>query len=205
MLALHLVLGGLLAKAAATCTYPSLYSATIEELTSGLESGCFTSVDLVNTYLARIAEVNDDLHAIIELNPDAISIAASLDAERKNGTVRGPLHGVPILVKDNIATFDSMNNTAGSYALVGAKVPRDSGVVAKLKAGGAIILGKANMSQWAMYRSFNSTSGWTARGGQTYGGYYPQMDPYVCTIPLMHSMPRPTGLLPLRCMSVDGP
>jgi amidase len=193
MLSFHLLLGGLLAKAAATCVYPSLSSITIEELTSGLETGCFTSVDLVNTYLARIAEVNDDLHAIIELNPDAISIAASLDAERKNGTVRGPLHGVPILVKDNIATFDAMNNTAGSYALLGAKAPRDSGVVAKLKAGGAIILGKANMSQWAMYRSYNSTSGWTSRGGQTYGGYYPLMDPYVCVVrlaPSIHSVIR---------------
>jgi amidase len=179
-------------------SFPSLYSATIEDITSGLENGDFTSVDLVKTYLARTAEVNDNLHVVIEMNPDAISIAASLDEERKNGKVRGPLHGIPILVKDNIATFDKMNNTAGSFALLGAKVPRDSGTVAKLRSGGAIILGKANMSQWylsllafdvhalayriyrAMYRSTNTTSGWTARGGQTYGPFFPHMDPYVC-------------------------
>lgn len=182
MILTGIVLSALCANAAATCTYPSLYSATIEDLTTGLEKGCFTSVDLVKTYFARIAEVNDDLHAVIELNPDALSIAASLDAERKNGTTRGLLHGIPILVKDNIATFDQMNNTAGSYALVGAKVPRDSGTVARLRAGGAIILGKANMSQWAMFRASNSTSGWTSRGGQTYGPYYPHMDPYVCPL-----------------------
>lgn len=175
-----IVVGALCAQAAAAiCTYPKLYSATIEELSSGLEKGCFTSVDLVKAYFARIAEVDEDLHVIIELNPDALLIAASLDAARANGTILGPLHGVPVLVKDNIATFDQMNNTAGSYALVGATVPRDSGVVARLKAGGAIILGKTNMSQWAMFRSSNSTNGWTSRAGQTYGGYYPNMDAYV--------------------------
>ena len=171
-----------LAQTLLTCTYASLYSATITDLSHDLEGGCFTSVDLVSTYLARIAEVNDNLHSIIELNPDALSIATALDIERQNGAVRGPLHGIPILIKDNIATFDKMNNTAGSYALLGATVPRDSSVVAKLKSGGAIILGKANLSQWAMYRSFNSTSGWSSRGGQAYGPYYPQMDPYVLTL-----------------------
>jgi amidase len=145
--------------AIASCTYPSLYSATIEDFTSVLESGCFRSVDLVQSYLARIEEIHDGLHAVIEMSPDALSIAASLDEERKNGTIRSPLHGIPILVKDNIATFDQMNNTAGSYALLGAKVPHDSGTVSKLKSAGAIILGKSNMSQWVMYHSTNSTSG----------------------------------------------
>ncbi|KAH8897436.1 amidase signature enzyme [Thozetella sp. PMI_491] len=173
-------MGALSAQAAAavSCSYPSLYSATLHDLASSLESGCFTSVDLVKAYVARIQEVNETIRAMVELNPDALSIAASLDAERKSGATRGVLHGIPIVVKDNIATYDQMNNTAGSYALLGAKVPRDSGVVAKLKAAGAIILGKSNMSQWAMYRSTNATSGWTARAGQNYGPYYPLMDPY---------------------------
>ena len=180
MLLYTVSLAVLLGQAFSQCTLPSLYSASIEELNSGLENKCFTSTDLVGAYLSRIEEVNDDLHAVIEINPDALEIAASLDAERGNGTVRGPLHGIPILVKDNIATFDQMNNTAGSFALLGAKVPRDSGTVAKLRAAGAIILGKTNMSQWAMYRSTNTTSGWSSRGGQTYGPFYPNMDPYVC-------------------------
>jgi amidase len=179
MLLFLLTFGAFWAQALAQCELPSLLSATIEDLTTGMESGCFTSADLVSAYLARIAEVNDDLHAVIETNPDALTIAQALDQERANGTTRGPLHGIPILVKDNIATFDAMNNTAGSYALLGAKVPRDSGTVAKLRAAGAVILGKANMSQWAMYRSFDTTSGWSSRGGQTYGPFYPQMDPYV--------------------------
>lgn len=166
-----------------SCTYPSLYSATLEELTSGLESGCFTSVDLVRAYLMRIAEVNDTLHAVIELNPDALFIAAGLDAERSNGKTRSPLHGIPMLIKDNIATFDKMNTTAGSYALLGAKVPRDSGTVKKLRAAGAILLGKTNLSQWAMFRSGNTTSGWSSIGGQTYGPYYPNQDPCVWYTP----------------------
>ncbi|KAJ1540156.1 hypothetical protein HK405_011831, partial [Cladochytrium tenue] len=161
-----------------SCSVPSLYSATITELTAGLDRGCFTSVDLVTAYLARIDDVNSELHAVLEVNPDALAIAAALDAERQAGTTRGPLHGVPILVKDNIATFDQMNTTAGSYGLLGAKVAEDSTVVAKLRNAGAVILGKANMSQWAMYRSSNSTSGWTSRGGQTYGPFYTHMDPY---------------------------
>jgi amidase len=167
----------------AQCTIPSLYGATLEELNEGLTNKCFTSVDLVSAYLARIEEVNDELNAIIEVNPDALEIAASLDAERSNGTTRSLLHGIPIMVKDNIATADKMNNTAGSFALLGAKVPRDSGVIARLRKAGAILLGKSNMSQWAMYRSTNTTSGWSARGGQTYGPFYPLMDPYVSSPP----------------------
>lgn len=138
-------------------------------------------------------EVNSTLHMVTEINPDALAIAAELDAMRANGTILGPLHGLPILIKNNIATADQMNNTgrfsrcqaesnadeviAGSFALLGAKVPRDSTMAAKLRKAGAIVLGKTNLSQWANYRSVNSTNGWSAYGGQTEGAYYPQQDP----------------------------
>ncbi|MCJ1271812.1 hypothetical protein MMC22_011717 [Lobaria immixta] len=163
--------------------FPNLLDVTTQDLTFGLKSGLFSSVDLVKAvkyvqaYIARIEEVNPILNVITELNPDALGIAANLDAERKNGTTRGPLHGVPIIIKNNIATMDRMNNTAGSFALLGAKVPRDSGVAAKLRAAGVIILGKSNMSQWTNLRSLNSTNGWSAYGGQVYAAYYPQQDP----------------------------
>ena len=112
-----------------------------------------------------------------EINPDALSIAATLDSERGNGKVRGPLHGVPILIKNNIATMDKMSNTAGSFALLGAKVPADSTLAAKLRAAGVVILGKSNLSQWANFRSNNSTNGWSAYGGQTFAAYFPEQDP----------------------------
>ena len=157
--------------------FPSLLDVTAEDLLVGLESKLFTSVDLVNAYVARIYEVNDTLHAVTQLNPDAISIAQTLDEERADGTVRGPLHGIPILIKNNIATNDSMDNTAGSYALAGAKVPRDSTIAAKLRNAGAIILGKVNLSQWANFRSDNSSNGWSAIAGQVIGPYFPDQDP----------------------------
>ncbi|KAK7184016.1 amidase [Paraphaeosphaeria sporulosa] len=157
--------------------FPKLLDATASELTAGLEKGEFTSVDLVQAYTARILEVNSTLHMVTELNPDALKIAKALDAERKTGKCRGPLHGLPILIKGNIGTDDLMNTTAGSYALVGAKLPRDSTVAAKLRKAGAIILGKSNLSQWANFRSSNSSNGWSAYGGQTYGAYYPKQDP----------------------------
>ncbi|OCK99205.1 amidase signature enzyme [Cenococcum geophilum 1.58] len=156
---------------------PQLIDATIETLTAGLDRRQFTTVDLVKAYLARIAEVNDALHAVTEVNPDALAIAAELDAERAAGSIRGPLHGIPILVKNNIATYDKMNTTAGSWALLGAKVPRDATVAQKLRAAGAILLGKANLSQWADWRSLNSSNGWSALGGQVYGPYFPDEDP----------------------------
>ncbi|KAF2084470.1 amidase [Saccharata proteae CBS 121410] len=156
---------------------PNLIDATTEDLAIGLEKGLFTSVDLVNAYTARIKEVNDTVHAVTELNPDALLIAKQLDLERANGTTRGPLHGIPILIKNNIATMDKMNNTAGSWALVGAKVPRDSAIAKNLRKAGAIILGKTGLSQWANYRSNNSTNGWSAYGGQVYAAYYPMQDP----------------------------
>ena len=156
--------------------FPRLIEASIEDLTYGLESGLFTSVDLVNTYIARIAEVNSILKAVTEINPDATAIAAALDEARSLGEIYGPLHGIPILIKNNIATADKMNNTAGSYALLGAKVVEDSTIAAKLRKAGAIILGKTNLSQWANYRSSNSSNGWSAHGGQVEGAYCPQQD-----------------------------
>lgn len=128
----------------------------------------------------RIEEVNPLLNAVTEINPDALSIAAALDTERANGTIRSPLHGLPMLIKNNIATKDQMNNTAGSYSLLGATVPRDATVAAKLRAAGVVLLGKSNLSQWANFRSSNSSSGWSAYGGQVTGAYHPDMD--VCTI-----------------------
>lgn len=157
--------------------FPPLIEATLDDLVSGLDSGLFTSVDLVNAYTARILEVNSTLRMVTELNPDALSIAARLDSERASGTSRGPLHGIPILIKNNIATDDKMNNTAGSYALLGSKVPSDSTMAAKLRKAGAILLGKTNLSQWANYRSDNTSNGWSAYGGQTEGAYFPGQDP----------------------------
>ncbi|OBT66750.1 hypothetical protein VE03_04062 [Pseudogymnoascus sp. 23342-1-I1] len=155
---------------------PSLYEADIDTLARGLKSREFASVDLA--YIARINEVNDALSAVTEVNPDALFIASVLDNERSEGVVRGPLHGIPILIKDIIATNDSMNNTAGSYALVGAKVRTDSTIAKKLREARAIILGKTNPSEWGNFRMLlNSSNGWSAYGGQTYGPFYPNQDP----------------------------
>lgn len=157
-------------------SFPLLLEATLDDLASGLESNLFTSADLVRAYSARILEVNSTLHVVHEINPDAIAIATHADELRKNGTILGPLHGIPILIKDNIATDDGMNNTAGSFALLGAR-QGESTVAAKLRKAGAVILGKTNLSQWANFRSNNSTNGWSAYGGQTEGVYYPEQDP----------------------------
>ncbi|CAN9477738.1 unnamed protein product [Alternaria alternata] len=177
-----LLVGFATARPVALCSpthqsYPALINATIDSLIEGLQSHQFLSVDLVEAYMTRILEVNDILHAVAEINPDALRIAAELDAERIGGRIRGPLHGIPILIKNNIATNDGMNTTAGSYALLGSTVKADSTIARKLREAGAIILGKTNLSQWAFYRSSNSTSGWSALGGQTYGAYYPNQDP----------------------------
>ncbi|TVY62812.1 putative amidase [Lachnellula suecica] len=160
-----------------TSCYPDLLDVGSEELVAGLESGAWTSVDLTKAYILRIQEVNPVLNAVTEINPDALAIASAMDAERANGTIRSALHGIPMLIKNNIATSDRMNNTAGSYALIGAKVPRDAGVATKLRAAGVILLGKSNLSQWANFRSSNSTNGWSAYGGQVTGAYYPNQDP----------------------------
>jgi len=147
---------------------------TIAELQDGMKSGKFTARSLVEKYTARIDEIDKSgptVNAIIELNPDADSIADALDQERKTKGARGPLHGIPVLIKDNIDTADRMMTTAGSLALVGSKPPKDSFVAQKLRAAGAVILGKTNLSEWANIRSSHSTSGWSGRGGLTKNPY----------------------------------
>ena len=148
--------------------------ATIDSLQTRMAAGTLTAHDLTVAYLARIAEIDKagpKLNAIIELNPDALIIADALDAERKAGKVRGPLHGIPILIKDNIATADKMETTAGSLALVGLKPPRDAFLVTRLRDAGAVILGKTNLSEWANFRGDRSIGGWSGRGGQTRNPY----------------------------------
>jgi amidase len=151
--------------------------ATIPELQAAMASGQVSSKDLVKGYLRRIGSLNSLLHAVIETNPNAVSIAQHLDNERRRGHVRGPLHGIPVLVKDNIATHDNMETTAGSLALVHSRVPADAVVVAQLRAAGAIILGKANLSEWANFRGFAPFNGWSARGGFTRDPYLLDFDP----------------------------
>ncbi|KAH0581111.1 hypothetical protein H2248_012239 [Termitomyces sp. 'cryptogamus'] len=160
---------------------PDLYEASIAELQAGLSAGHFSSVDLVKAYFARIEEVNlkgPALRAVIETNPSAIATAEALDIERKTKGPRSALHGIPILLKDNIATIASegMNTTAGSFSLLGSVVPDDAGVVKRLRKAGAIILGKANLSEFAEFRG-NLASGWSGRGGQSTNAYFPNADP----------------------------
>jgi amidase len=146
-----------------------------------LRSRRLSSVELTKGYLDRIARLNPILGAVIETNPDALAIAARCDRERRHGHHRGPLHGIPILVKDNIATKDRMQTTAGSLALVGSVVPADAPLVAQLRKAGAIILGKANLSEWANFRGgsadFPPISGWTPRAGFTRNPYHLELDP----------------------------
>ena len=155
----------------------SWIEATIPELQALMNSGALTSVQLTTNYLNQIATFNPLLHAVIETNPDALAIAKKLDTERHSGRLRGPLHGIPILVKDNLATADKMQTTAGSLALVGSVVPADSVVVNRLRAAGAVILGKANLSEWANFRGNAPFNGWSARGGFTRDPYLLSFDP----------------------------
>jgi amidase len=151
-----------------------LEEATVAELRARMETGRDTSRTLVDKYLARIQAIDrsgPELRSVLEINPDAQSIADALDAERKAGRVRGPLHGIPVLIKDNIATADRMMTTAGSLALAGAPAPADAFVVGRLRAAGVVILGKTNLSEWANFRSTHSSSGWSGRGGQTKNPY----------------------------------
>ncbi|MCJ1431876.1 hypothetical protein MMC27_001232 [Xylographa pallens] len=152
---------------------------TINEMGQLLQMRTTTSEELVDVYLQRISEVDDRLHAINEINSDAHAIARELDKERALGKVRGPLHGVPILVKDVIATNDKMNNTAGSVCLLGARTLEEASIITKLRKAGAIILGKANLDEWAGFRSdFHTTSlGWSGYGGQGRGAYRQDQDP----------------------------
>ncbi|KAF5343932.1 hypothetical protein D9758_012140 [Tetrapyrgos nigripes] len=161
--------------------FPDLYEASVIELQDGLDSGLFTSVDLIKAYFARIDEVNlkgPALRAVIETNPSALKHAAALDAERRTTGKRSLLHGIPILLKDNIATIASegMNTTAGSFSLLGSVVPDEAGVVKLLRAAGAIILGKANLSEFAEFRG-DLPSGWSGRGGQCTNAFFPNADP----------------------------
>ncbi|KAL8735951.1 MAG: hypothetical protein Q9166_000513 [cf. Caloplaca sp. 2 TL-2023] len=167
-------------------TFPLLDDISIEQLHALFDNGSLTSVNLVHAYIERIHEANPSLRAVGEINPDALDIARALDVERSMGRVRGHdrlslliMNIIFIVLQDNIATKDQMNNTAGSYALVGAKVSRESSVVTRLRDAGAVILGKATMGEWAQCRSRKASSshGWSAYGGQVLGAYYPQQDP----------------------------
>jgi amidase len=151
-----------------------LEEATIAGLQEMMTSGRETSESIVALYLGRIRDVDRSgpgLNAVIEVNPDALSIARELDRERREKGPRGPLHGIPVLIKDNIDTADRMETTAGSLALLGSKPAKDAAVVDRLRAAGAVILGKTNLSEWANFRSSRSTSGWSGRGGQTRNPY----------------------------------
>jgi amidase len=153
---------------------------TVGELQDGMTSGRFTAHSITEKYLARIDAIDKHgpaINSVIEVNPDALSIAKGLDKERKQKHLRGPLHGIPILIKDNIDTSDRMMTTAGSLAMVGSKPPKDSTVVQKLREAGAVILGKTNLSEWANIRSNQSTSGWSGRGGQTKNPYVLDRNP----------------------------
>jgi amidase len=151
-----------------------LNEATIGVLQEGMKSGRFTAQSLLEEYIRRVEEIDQNgprVNSVIEINPDAQAIAKALDKEREAKGVRGPMHGIPVLIKDNIATRDRMSTTAGSLALVGSVPPADSFVAERLREAGAVILGKTNLSEWANIRSSHSTSGWSARGGLTRNPY----------------------------------
>ncbi len=153
---------------------------TIAELQEGMKSGSLTARSIAEKYLSRITAIDKQgprLNSIIELNPDALTIADALDAERKTRGSRGPLHGIPVLIKDNIDTADRMSTTAGSLALEGSIAQRDAFIVQKLRDAGAVILGKTNLSEWANFRSTHSTSGWSGRGGLTRNPYVLDRNP----------------------------
>jgi amidase len=151
-----------------------LEEATIAQLQHRMDTGQDTARSLVDKYLARIEAIDRQgpaLHSVIEINPEARAIADRLDAERKSTGPRGPLHGIPVLIKDNIATADRMMTTAGSHALEQARPPKDAFIVERLREAGAVILGKTNLSEWANFRSTHSSSGWSGRGGQARNPY----------------------------------
>lgn len=143
----------------------------VREFSAGLACGRFTAAGLVEAYLGRIEHLDGHLRSVIEVNPEARELAERSDRERANGRVRGPLHGIPVLIKDNIATADRLETTAGSLALVGHRSAHDAFVVARLREAGAILLGKTNLSEWANFRSTRSSSGWSGRGGQCRNPY----------------------------------
>ena len=157
-----------------------LEEATLADLQAGMVSGRMTARSITQQYIARIEEIDrkgPTLRHVLEINPDALAIADSLDRERKSGRVRGPLHGIPILLKDNIDTADRMTTTAGSLALEGSIPLHDAFIAAKLRAAGAVLLGKTNLSEWANFRSTHSSSGWSGRGGQARNPYILDRNP----------------------------
>ncbi|KAM0269045.1 hypothetical protein ACHAQH_009842 [Verticillium albo-atrum] len=154
-----------------------LEEATIDEMQQAMEAGKLTSHQLVLCYLQRTYQTQDYTKSLMQFNPDAFAIAAERDAERAAGKVRGPLHGIPFTVKENIATKDSLETTAGSYALLGSIVPRDAHVVARLREAGAVLFGKAALSEWADMRSNNYSEGYSARGGQVRSAYNLTVNP----------------------------
>jgi amidase len=158
----------------------ALEEATLADLQSAMAAGRMTARSITQQYLDRIQALDrtgPTLRAVLEINPDALAIADTLDRERKAGRVRGPLHGIPILIKDNIDTADRMTTTAGSYALAGSIPLQDATIAAKLRAAGAILLGKTNLSEWANFRSTHSSSGWSGRGGQARNPYVLDRNP----------------------------
>lgn len=160
--------------AAATGDVFALNEITIDELQQKLKSGEYTAHSITQLYLDRIQQIDKagpKLNSVIELNPDALAIADAMDVERKNGKIRGPLHGIPVLIKDNIDTGDKMQTTAGALALEGNIAKKDAFIITKLREAGAVLLGKTNLSEWANFRSTNSCSGWSSRGGQTKSPY----------------------------------
>jgi amidase len=153
---------------------PASGEAGVSDLQAAMAQGTLTALQLAHRYLARIEQIDRHgprLRSVLEVNPDAIKIASALDVERRTKGARGPLHGIPVLVKDNIATGDRMSTSAGSMALANAKAARDASAVARLREAGAVILGKTNLSEWANIRSSHSTSGWSGRGGLTLNPY----------------------------------
>lgn len=153
---------------------------SVDQLQQAMNEGRISSVELVKGYLARIKEIDESgpsLNAVIELNPDALAIAAALDMERKKGKIRGALHGIPVLLKDNIDTADKMQTTAGALAMEGNIASADAYIVTRLREAGAVILGKTNLSEWANFRSTRSASGWSSRGGQTRNPYVTDRSP----------------------------
>ena len=157
-----------------------LAEATIEDLQAKMKSGEYTARAIAEMYLDRIEAIDrhgPTLRSVIEVNPDALAIADQLDQERQQGALRGPLHGIPVMLKDNIDTDDPMETTAGSLALVGSEVPQDAWVTQQLREAGAVVLGKTNLSEWANFRSERSSSGWSGRGGQTKNPYVLDRNP----------------------------
>ncbi len=161
-----------------TDPFPELVEITIPQLQAQMKSGQLTARRLTEMYIERIKQIDTKTHAVLEINPDALAIADRLDKERKKGKVRSQLHGIPILIKDNIDTADRMMTTAGSLALVDAPTPKtDAFVVERLRKAGAVIIGKTNLSEWANFRGNRSISGWSGRGGQTNNPYYLDQNP----------------------------